>query len=55
MSVVLSIGFLALTLVSFKPLGDFARFSSIAFMTALFIDFFLFPQLLVRFDKRKLN
>ena len=55
MTVVLSIGFLALTLVSFKPLGDFARFSSIAFMTALFIDFFLFPQLLVRFDKRKLN
>ena len=55
MTVVLSIGFLALTLVSFKPLGDFARFSSIAFVTALFIDFFLFPQLLVRFDKRKLN
>ena len=40
-------------LVSFKPLGHFAMFSSIAFITALFIDFFLFPNLLVKFDKRE--
>ena len=53
MTVVLSLGFLALMLVSFKPLGHFAMFSSIAFITALFIDFFLFPNLLVKFDKRK--
>ena len=55
MTIVLSIGFLTLTMGSFIPLGDFAKFSSIAFMTALFIDFYLFPNLLVRFDKRNFN
>ena len=55
MTIVLSIGFLTLTMGSFIPLGDFAKFSSIAFITALFIDFYLFPNLLVRFDKRNFN
>jgi len=53
MTIVISLGFLVLNLVNFMPLHDFARFSTISFVMALFIDFLLFPNLLVRFDKRK--
>ncbi len=54
MTIVISLGFLVLNLVNFMPLHDFARFSTISFVMALIIDFLLFPNLLVRFDKRKL-
>ena len=53
MTIVISLGFLVLNLVNFMPLHDFARFSTISFLMALIIDFLLFPNLLVRFDKRK--
>ena len=53
MTIVISLGFLVLNLVNFMPLHDFARFSTISFVMALIIDFLLFPNLLVRFDKRK--
>ena len=53
MTIVISLGFLVLNLVNFMPLHDFARFSTISFVMALFIDFLLFPNLLVRYDKRK--
>ena len=52
MAMVLCAGFLVLNTLSFLPLHDFARFSSIAFLLALVIDFLLFPNLLIRFDKR---
>ncbi len=52
MAIVLCAGFLVLNTLSFLPLHDFARFSSIAFLLALVIDFLLFPNLLIRFDKR---
>jgi predicted RND superfamily exporter protein len=55
MTAVLSMGFAVLHLVNFLPLHDFAQFSIIAFIVALLIDFFLFPNLLVKFDKRKFN
>ena len=55
MTAVLSMGFAVLHLVNFIPLHDFAQFSIIAFIVALLIDFFLFPNLLVKFDKRKFN
>ena len=55
MTVVISLGFLVLNLVNFLPLHDFARFSTISFIMALIIDFLLFPNLLVKFDKRKFN
>mgnify|MGYP001381706346 CR=1 FL=1 len=54
MTIVISLGFLVLNLVNFMPLHDFARFSTISFIVALLIDFLLFPNLLVKFDKRKL-
>ena len=53
MTVVISLGFLVLNLVNFLPLHDFARFSTISFIMALIIDFLFFPNLLVKFDKRK--
>ena len=53
MTIVISLGFLVLNLVNFMPLHDFARFSTMSFVMALIIDFLLFPNLLVRFDKRK--
>ena len=53
MTIVISLGFLVLNLVNFMPLHDFARFSTISFLMALIIDFLLFPNLLVKFDKRK--
>ncbi len=53
MTIVISLGFLVLNLVNFMPLHDFARFSTISFVMALIIDFLLFPNLLVKFDKRK--
>ncbi len=53
MTVVISLGFLVLNLVNFMPLHDFARFSTISFVMALIIDFLLFPNLLVKFDKRQ--
>ncbi|HJL96423.1 MAG TPA: MMPL family transporter, partial [SAR86 cluster bacterium] len=53
MTIVISLGFLVLNLVNFMPLHDFARFSTISFIMALIIDFLLFPNLLVKFDKRK--
>ena len=55
MTIVISLGFLVLNLVNFMPLHDFARFSTISFIMALIIDFLLFPNLLVKFDKRKFN
>ena len=53
MTIVISLGFLVLNLVNFMPLHDFARFSTISFVMALIIDFLLFPNLLVKFDKRQ--
>jgi len=53
MTIVVSLGFLVLNLVNFMPLHDFARFSTISFVMALIIDFLLFPNLLVKFDKRQ--
>jgi len=38
--------------MSFLPLHDFARFSSIAFLISLVIDLLLFPNLLIKFDRR---
>ena len=55
MTVILAIGFSVLHINSFLPLHDFAQFSIIAFVLALLIDFFFFPNLLVRFDKRKFD
>ena len=55
MTIVLSLGFAVLHMVNFIPLHQFAQFSIIAFIVALLIDFFLFPNLLVKFDKRKFN
>jgi predicted RND superfamily exporter protein len=55
MTIVLSMGFAVLHMVNFIPLHHFAQFSIIAFIVALLIDFFLFPNLLVKFDKRKFN
>ena len=55
MTFVLSMGFAVLHMVNFIPLHYFAQFSIIAFIVALLIDFFLFPNLLVRFDKRKFD
>ena len=55
MTIVISLGFLVLNLVNFMPLHDFARFSTKSFIIALIIDFLLFPNLLVKFDKRKFN
>ena len=52
MTAVLCIGFLVLNTISFLPLHDFARFSSIAFLISLVIDLLLFPNLLIKFDKR---
>jgi predicted RND superfamily exporter protein len=48
-------GFAVLHMVNFIPLHHFAQFSIIAFIVALLIDFFLFPNLLVKFDKREFN
>ena len=53
MTIVISLGFLVLNLVNFMPLHDFARFSTISFVMALIIDFLLFPNLLIKFDKRQ--
>jgi predicted RND superfamily exporter protein len=55
MTIVLSMGFAVLHMVNFIPLHHFAQFSIIAFIVALLIDFFLFPNLLVKFDKRNLT
>ena len=55
MTVILALGFSVLHLVSFLPVHNFAQFSILAFVFALIIDFFLFPNLLVRFDKRKFD
>ena len=55
MTVILALGFSVLHLVSFLPMHNFAQFSILAFVFALIIDFFLFPNLLVRFDKRKFD
>jgi predicted RND superfamily exporter protein len=55
MTIVLSMGFAVLHMVNFIPLHHFAQFSIIAFIVALLIDFFLFPNLLVKFDKREFN
>ena len=55
MTIILALGFSVLHLVSFLPMHNFAQFSILAFVFALIIDFFLFPNLLVRFDKRKFN
>ena len=52
MTAVLCIGFLVLNTMSFLPLHDFARFSSIAFLISLVIDLLLFPNLLIKFDRR---
>jgi hypothetical protein len=52
MTFVLSLGFLVLNMLSFLPLHDFARFSTMAFIVALAIDFLLLPNLLVKYDKR---
>ena len=52
MTIVLSIGFLVLNMLSFLPLHDFARFSTLTFIIALAIDFLLLPSLLVKYDKR---
>ena len=55
MTIILALGFSVLHLVSFLPMHNFAQFSILAFVFALIIDFFLFPNLLVRFDKRKFD
>jgi len=48
----LCFGFLVLLLAFFEPLHGFALFSSIAFVSALLIDLFLFPALLMKWDKQ---
>ena len=54
MTVVLALGFSVLNLVTFIPIQDFAKFSVICFIGGLIINFLFLPNLLMKFDKRKI-